>query len=306
MRKLIPSAVVIWLLYAAAGATTSQSTAGFVDARPHFPPSAAQVHGRGIPKLSTLRAGFLETPPVPGGIGAGTVYRQGSLQVTSRAELYTQMIVHPTGIAVPNWIFTTATNRTELTIEVVGIYIGTGAALGVFDWSCLPGYPCPNGSTGPSWQWTRDFTDLSCYYAVGDDGGGHLHNLLSYVNRSHRRGNATAPPAPVPNWTNSVLLLNHCTDEWDLVYSHDFRAAQRDCSADDFACGWWGPIIETFNDDPQPPINELGFLGSALRYDNKVSSLGPVETFFAAPSPPWILFHIVPNRSWGAGSFTGN
>jgi hypothetical protein len=58
--------------------------------------------------------------------------------VTSRAELYTQMIVHPNGIAVPNWIFTTATNRTELTIEVVGIYIGAIAALGVFDWSCQP------------------------------------------------------------------------------------------------------------------------------------------------------------------------
>lgn len=305
MRKLIPSAVVIWLLYTAAGATTAQSPARFADSRAQFPPSAAQVQGRRVPKLSTLRSGSLETPPVPGGIGAGTLYRQGSLQLTSRAELYTQMIVHPNGIAVPNWIFTTATNRTELTIEVVGIYIGTSAALGVFDWSCLPDYPCPNGSTGASWQWTRDFTDLSCYYAVGDDGGGHLHNLLSYVNRSHRRGKATAPPAPVPNWTNSVLLLNHCTDEWDLVYSHDFRATQKDCSADS-SCGWWGPIIETFNDDPQPPINELGFLGSTLRYDNTVSSLGPADTFFAAPSPPWVLFHIVPNGSWGAGSFTGN
>ena len=53
---------------------------------------------------------------------------------------------------------------------------------------------------------------------------------LSYINRSHRRGNGIAPPAPAPNWTNSVLLLNRCTDEWDLVYSHDFRADQRDCS----------------------------------------------------------------------------
>ena len=224
----------------------------------------------------------------------------------SRAELYTQMIVHPTGIAVPNWIFTTATNRTQLTIEVVGIYIGSVAALGVFDWSCLPSYPCPNGSTEPSWQWTRDFTDLPCYYAVGDDTGGHQQNLLSYVNRSHRRGNGKAPPAPVPNWTNSVLLLNHCTGDWDLVYSHRFRAAQRDCSADS-ACGWWGPIIETFNDNPQPLIKELGFLGSTLRYNhNRVSLLDPIETFFVSPSPPWVLFHIVPNGSWGVGSSTGD
>lgn len=147
---------------------------------------------------------------------------------------------------------------------------------------------------------------MSCYYAVGNDGGGHLHQLLSYVNRSHRRGHQAGPPAPVPNWRNSVLLLNHCTDEWELVYSHAFRAEQRDCAADDFACGWWGPIIETFNDNPQPPIKELGFVDSTLRHDNKVSVLGPVETFFAAPSPPWVLFHIVPNGSWGAGSVSTN
>jgi len=73
-----------------------------------------------------------ETPPVPGGLGAGTIYKQGALQITSRAELFTQMIVYPNGINVPNWIFTTATNRTEKTIEVVGIYIGTGASLGLF------------------------------------------------------------------------------------------------------------------------------------------------------------------------------
>jgi hypothetical protein len=304
MRTVSASAAVILLFYAAVGAAPP-STASFPDRREHFPPSAAHVQGRLVPKLSDLRAHDFETPPVPGGLGAGTLYRQGSLQVASRAELYTQMIVHPEGIAVPNWIFTTATNRTELTVEVVGMYIGTGASLGVFDWSCLPGYQCPNGSTVPSWQWTRDLNDLSCYYRVSDDGGGHPHNLLSYVNRSHRRGNGNAPPAPTPNWTNSVLLLNRCTDEWDLVYSHAFRADQRDCSAEN-SCGSWGPIIETFNETPQPATRELGFLGSALRYDNKVSSLGPAETVFTGPAAPWFLFHIDANGSWGAGSFVGD
>jgi hypothetical protein len=305
MTKLISGAVVVLSLYTAAGAAIApQSTQATVDARPNFPPSAAHVGRRVVPNLAALRAGFLETPPVPGGIGAGTLYSQRSLRVTSRAELYTQMIVHPTGIGVANFIFTTATNRTELTIEVVGIYIGTGAALGVFDWSCLPGYRCPNGSTEPSWQWTRDLNELPCYYRAGDDGGGHVQNLLSYVNRSQRQGNDVAPPAPVENWRNSVLLLNHCTNEWDLVYSHSFRAAQKDCSVDS-SCGWWGPIIETFNDDPQPSINELGFFGSTLRYDNQVSSLSPVDTLFSLPNPPWFLFHIDPNRSWAAGSFTG-
>jgi hypothetical protein len=303
-RAVLNTLVTLALCVPAFG--SGQPDAGFVDARRNFPPTAARVGHRVVPHLGLLRAGFAETPPVPGGLGAGTVYRQGALQITTRAELFTQMIVHPNGIDVPNWIFTTATNRTELTVEVVGIYIGASAALGIFDWSCRPGYPCLNGESGPSWQWTRDFTDLSCYYQPGDDGGGHLHDLLSYRNRSQRRGADVAPPPPIENWKNSVLLFNYCTGLWELVYSHDFRAEQRDCSADQFACGWWGPIIETFNETPQPPIKELGFLGSALRHDNAVSALGVADTFFSFPNTPWVLFHIDPNRSWGVGSNTGN
>src|SRR5207244_6907971 len=56
----------------------------------------------------------------------------------------------------------------------------------------------------------------------------------------------------------------------------------------------------------QPAINELGFLGSSLRHNDTVSLLGPSDTFFSRPDPPWVVFHIDPNRSWGVGSFTGD
>jgi hypothetical protein len=100
------------------------------------------------------------------------------------------------------------------------------------------------------------------------------------------------------------VLLNRCTGEWDMVYRHDFLAAQRDCSVDQSTCGWWGPIIGTFQADPQEVIPELRFLGTTLRYDNSWSVLGPAETDFTGPSAPWTLFHIQPNRSCGVGSFT--
>src|SRR3989442_8844128 len=176
-----------------------------IDARGDFPAAAARIRDRDVPNLARLRSGMTETPPVPGGLGAGTIYKQGALQITSRAELFTRMIVYPDGINVPNWIFTTATNRTEKAIEVVGIYIGTGASLALFDWSCMPGYPCADGSTGPAWQWTKDLTALSCYYAVHDDGGGPLHDLLAFQKRTSRRGGGAAPPPPVAHLHNSVL-----------------------------------------------------------------------------------------------------
>jgi hypothetical protein len=285
-------------------ATGAQSDSEAVDTRPQFPPSAAHAGNHAVPNLASLRSGRA-TPPIPGGVGAGTLYRQGALPATNRAELSTQMIVHPTGIDVPDWIFTTATNRTEKTVEVVGIYIGPDASLGVFDWSCSVEDPCPSGSIVPDWQWTRDLTELPCYYAMGDDGGGHQHNLLSYVNSSKRRGNEPGPSARRGNWRNDVFLLNRCTRRWDLVYRHDFATSQRDCSLDS-ACGWWGPIVETFNVSPQPLIKELGFLESALRYDHGVSRLTPTETDFSPPNTPWLQFHRDPNRSWGIGSSTAN
>jgi hypothetical protein len=239
-----------------------------------------------------LRAVGSPVPPVPGGLGAGVVYSTGALPATTRAELYTEMIVHPAGIAVPNWLFTTATNRTEKTVEVVGIYIGTDASLGVFDWSCSTDDPCPNGETGASWQWTRRLGELACYFKRTDDGGGHMHDMLSYRNQTRRYGRR--------RWQNVVALKNYCTRHWEMVYSHDFHGEQRDCSLDN-ACGWWGPIIETFIDDPQPPIPELGFLNTRLRHDNGWSLLAPDETGFAPPAPAWPLQHIDANRSWAAG-----
>ena len=123
---------------------------------------------------------------------------------TNRAELSTQMIVHPTGIDVPDWIFTTATNRTEKTVEVVGIYIGADASLGVFDWSCSVEDPCPSGSIVPDWQWTRDLTELPCYYAMADDGGGHVvHESAPSGSRKPWRIRSSNPPAARAVYTGS-------------------------------------------------------------------------------------------------------
>lgn len=245
--------------------------------------------------------------PVPGGLGSGVNFEQGSLQVLDSADLQTTMYVHPNGVAPSEFIdylFTTSTNRTDLTIELVGSYSGaTGAAILLWDWSCSPTHPCPNSSTQAGWQLTLSFSALSCSIENIIDAGGHPQQAIRYSNSSIKEDRGSPPL-----WRNRVRFWNFCDAAWDLIYEHAFRADQRDCSLDN-ACGYWGPIIETFGLIPQ--ILELGFEDSVLIHDGLTSLLPPGDASFTAPHDPctgesgdacWTLCHLEPNRGFGVGN----
>lgn len=237
---------------------------------------------------------------MPGGLGAGTLYDQGRLKVTTSADFRTVMIVHPSGIGtLSNWIFTTATNRTQKTIEAVAIYNGSGSgSFGIFDWSCSSAYPCSNDSTSASWIWTKDLDDMSCYWRTLADPGGHSHYAMSYRNTT-KKLDSGSPPL----WRNRVAMWNDCTDVWANVYTHEYRANLKDCSSDN-SCGWWGPIIENFIDGTLPNIKELGFWSTNLYHDGQLSILGTDDTNWVAPAAPWKVYHRNANRSWGVGTNT--
>lgn len=252
--------------------------------------------------------------PVPGGIGSGTTFNTGRLQATAGAALYTRMFIYLNGIAVGTgsayngYTFTASTNRTEKTLEIVGIYYGAGpgsGSLGIYDWSCSSSDPCatPSGTkTEPSWVWSQGLTSLStCYYRLQTDGW-HDHDMVYYVNDTTLTNGSLNPPL----WTNTAYLWNYCTLAWEVPYSHQFRANQKDCSIDDSSCGWWGPILETFLPDPQPSFKELGFKDTWLLHDKGWSALDATDTSWSPPVPNLHLFHIEPNRSWGVGNVTYN
>ena len=249
--------------------------------------------------------GLRETAePIRGALGAGTSYKTGELRVHEHAELHTKMFVHENGVepSFPvDWLYTPATNRTEMTIEVVGIYsqsYGNSGYLGIYDWSCTAGYPCPNGDSEASWQWAEPFSDFACNIEVIVDPGGHDQDVMHYANTSVKMDNENPPL-----WWNAVYLWNFCSDDWDLIYDHQFRSHQRDCSLNN-SCGWWGPIIETFG-DPQPAIKELGFTETMLYHDGIWSELSTAETYFHEPIGPWALFHLEPNQGFGVGGGIG-
>lgn len=275
-------------------------------------PAAQAEAGARPPSLAVMRAarrGAAQAQggmPVPGGIGVGIIYRGGALQALNGGEIYTHMLVHPDGLRPStgglDWLFTTSTDRVGQGVELVGIYqrwSGT-SHLGVFDWSCAVDFPCAGGITQPSWIWTRELASFACNTTITDSGRSTLYRAVYYRNGSRRLDGEASPL-----WRNQVLLWNYCTDGWDLIYRHEYRVQQEDCSRTG-ACAWWGPILETFESttgEAYPAIRELGFTGTRLLHDGQWSNLPPAEADFVTPRAPWALSLLEPNRSFVAGNY---
>jgi cellulase/cellobiase CelA1 len=255
-----------------------------------LPPNLRQQRAKRS-AASARRTSEASTAPVPGGLGAGVAFKAGSLRAANSATLYTKMIVYPDGLGnLPDWLYTTSTNRTEKTVEVVGGYLTADTHwIGVFDWSCAEDAPCEGGQTSPSWIWVQQFRDEPCHFAQRPDASGVMHDTMYYANTTTSSGGT---------WSNRVSFWNYCSSAWDLVYSHDFGGTERDCSLDN-SCGWWGPIIENFFPlDGPTSLPELGFSETTLVHDGATSLLPEAETTWSAPPSNWNLCYRVPNTSW--------
>ena len=279
-----------------------------------IPPSEASSVLPGKVSGDTLTAPssnliFEEEPPVPGTMSAGTMFNVGSYQVTTSSHLHTKMMVYPNGLgvpALPNWIYTTSTNRTQSTIELIGMYRSwkqPAASLGLFAWPCFEDYPCPDGDTSSGWQFQHSYDDLGCNITQIVDEERHAQKIIHYANHTDRLDDGD-PPA----WKNAVYLWNYCEAEWDLIWQHEYRQTKMDCSLAN-RCAWWGPAIELFGSEPYPEIPELGYEQGLLIYDGIWSELRPAEgAGFIDPTTrpefiPWLLLQVDYNRGFGAGNW---
>lgn len=249
--------------------------------------------------------------PVPGGDGGGVLYRTGAFQIHKSSSLYTTMTVQPGGLNPSNngldWLFTTATNRTQDGVEVAGIYEGsnTTGSLGIYDWSCSSTSPCGSNSS-PAWVLVADFSTLSCYIHQQLDGAGFVDNVLSYSNDTTQLKSGNPP-----TWENLVYLKNFCSGKWDLYYHHTYVANQYDCSSDS-SCAWWCTILEPYasaSGGPFPAINVLGFESTVLIHDGVRSQLSdaesdtPANVAFVYPNDAWTLYDLTPQRAYYAGNY---
>lgn len=251
-----------------------------------------------LPNLADLRTGAI-SPDVTctaGGNQAGTFYDFSALPRGSGTDLQARMIVYPNGInnSTHCYIFTTATNRTQRGVEVVGMYGGAGTTptLGVFDWSCTAGSPCGSDKS-PSWVWSRTFNDpnQACYTHQQSDGHGNTVDVEYYSNKTQE----IAAGSP-PEWRNTVLLWNYCKNRWDQIYQHTYHETNADG-------GGWGPVVEPHIQGALPKIKEVGFLSSKLLHNGTWTTLGSNVTTFKTPAQAgmsnWSLMFRVPNSVWG-------
>jgi len=268
------------------------------------------IRGEFMPSLRISTA-VHSTAPVPGTMTTGIAYAPDQLASFESGRLHTRMFVYPDGLErdgpLPSWLYTTATSRVDNGLEVVAMYAedrDTGY-LGLFAWTCLPDFPCPDGVTFPAWQWSRPLPQFTCNITQIVDQGGHAQKQLYYANHSDRMDDGSPPL-----WKSAVYLWNYCDAAWDLAWEHVYREDKIDCSVPGAVCAWWGPSVEIFGDTEYPQIGELGYEDSLLYHDGIWSQLLPPETQFRDPAnpswgslTPWQLFHLEPNRSYGIGNW---
>ena len=311
MNKYVPLLACGLLVYFDAGRSDTVCPEGTLW-EPYTQVCAAvrDVRGDFLP-LIAKSAAIHSSAPVPGTMTAGTAYAPEQLIALDSGRLHTRMFVYPDGLesdaTLPSWLYTTATSRVDNGLEVLAMYTEDQPAgyLGLFAWTCLPDFPCPDGDVAPGWQWSRPLPGLECNITHVVDQGGHAQKQLYYGNHSDRQDGGSPPL-----WKSAVYLWNYCDSAWDLAWEHEYRQEKVDCSMQGAICAWWGPSIEIFGDAMYPQIGELGYEDSLLYHDGTWSNLAPPEAQFRDPADPvwgsqtpWQLFHLEPNRSYGVGNW---
>ncbi len=242
--------------------------------------------------------------PFPGDPSAGIEYKLGTLQALEHSRFVTKMFVHEEGLEASgpvDFLFTVIGGRVQKGIEPVGIYTDNpDGTLGLFDWSCSEEFPCQNGESGPSWVLIKSFSDLSCNLTDIIDKGNHKQTIVLASNDSSKISNESPP-----RWSNQFYLWNYCDNSWDLVYQHEYRIDQQDCSVTFTNCARYANWIETFA-NPLPQINEVGFEDAMIFHDGNWSVLNTDNSRFFNDVSQWETFHLQPDQSYGVGNFTND
>jgi len=236
-----------------------------------------------------------ETPPTPGGLGFGILYTSSYITAFNGGTAVDYNVVAPqtAGGNNSNFLYLTSTNRSGDGVEAFPAYFAQhNVEFTVFDWSIA------NHTSGNPFVVVLPFSAfVHNYYTVGicdapnpPCGGSipfHFYNVLGLWNGTYQK------QAGSSTWTNEVYLLNPANNSWDFIWSRDYQSSlgQEQCSG----CGWWGPIVETF----QPSYSNMHVMGFANAWAAPLtpgggwdpnypdSSFNGLNAFFYGPTAGW-------------------
>jgi hypothetical protein len=233
--------------------------------------------------------------PVPGGVGFGTDFQPAfNTAFTSGTALTYQVICPPTaGGNVSTSLYLTAMNRASRGLEAYVAYFGASniAIFRIFDWS-LAQIDVNNG-----FQTAISFLNLNQYF-LGLGTHGQTFQTLYIRNVTLNIGNG--------QWLNQAFLFNAVHNTWDLVYANVYSATLADQHNVSFT-GFWGPIVETFQDhysqtNPmgffQAQMSDLDANGNPVNLNLLTSS----NTFLLGPNRGFQMLFLNANFDWAVNS----
>lgn len=190
--------------------------------------------------------------PIPGGVGYGAFYKDGSLKFQNSSVLYYYIVTVPDiGDARNKWLYLTSTNRSPKGVEAYISYREQNEPkFTVFDWS-------KKGDA--RWSLSRPYS-LLIDYLLPYESEGIKYQTINVANSTRRVIGTT--------WVNEVMLYNRTTQAYDLVYSNEYDLP----SIEESKYLWWGPIVETFAPFPYS-TNDIGFFDAQLLQDSASPTL---------------------------------
>jgi hypothetical protein len=198
---------------------------------------------KSIAHIEGIMRGGNVSLPTPGGIGYGVIYDQSLRSSFGTGTVLTVNYICPDkpGGNVSDTVYLTATNRSARGVEALMHYQAQNLVeFRVYDWA----------RPGQEWQVALDHAALADYFYPVTIGGNTYQNIT--VN------NFTYQASTDGTWRNDVLLYNYKKRVvYDLVYRFEYSSTPAEQQG--ASVGWWGPIVETFQDSYSNTL-PLGFI----------------------------------------------
>ena len=193
-----------------------------------------------------------EVPPLPGGVGYGTYYKEEALRFSKHSVLYYRIVtLSSIGSAKNQWLYLTSTNRSPKGVEAyVSYHQEDEPDFRIFDWS-------KDGAS--RFALSLPYSKLA-KYLVPHSAKGTEYRTIFVANSTRRTG--------IKTWKNEAMLYNEKAQAYDLIYSNDYELPPE--IEHDYH--WWGPIVETFEPFPYP-TNEIGFFDAQILQDGAAPRL---------------------------------